>query len=38
VIDTSWLSKDYGIKKVTGVSETAGTTLLVGQSVTIRSR
>ena len=38
VIDTSWLSKDYGIKKVTGVSETAGTTLIVGQSVTIRSR
>ena len=38
VIDTTWLSKDYGIKKVTGVSETAGTTLLVGQSVTIRSR
>jgi serine/threonine-protein kinase len=38
VIDTSWLSKDYGIKKVTGVSETAGTTLLVGQIVTIRSR
>jgi serine/threonine-protein kinase len=38
VIDTSWLSKDYGIKKVTGVSEIAGTTLLVGQSVTIRSR
>lgn len=38
VIDTSWLSKDYGIKKVTGVSENAGTTLLVGQSVTIRSR
>lgn len=38
VIDTSWLSKDYGIKKVTGVSETEGTTLLVGQSVTIRSR
>jgi serine/threonine-protein kinase len=38
VIDTSWLSKDYGIKKVTGVSETEGSTLLVGQSVTIRSR
>lgn len=38
VIDTSWLSKDYGIKKVTGVSEIEGTTLLVGQSVTIRSR
>lgn len=38
VIDTSWLSKDYGIKKVTGVSESAGSTVLVGQSVTIRSR
>lgn len=38
VIDTSWLIKDYGIKKVTGVSESEGTTLLVGQSVTIRSR
>lgn len=38
VIDTSWLSKDYGIKKVTGVSENVGTTLLVGKSVTIRSR
>jgi len=38
VIDTKWLSKDYGIKKVTGVSESVGTTLRVGQSVTIRSR
>jgi serine/threonine-protein kinase len=38
IIDTRWLSKDYGIKKVTGVSESAGTTLRVGQSVTIRSR
>ena len=38
VIDTKWLSKDYGIKKVTGASENAGTTLRVGQSVTIRSR
>jgi len=38
VIDTKWLSKDYGIKKVTGASESAGTTLRVGQSVTIRSR
>ena len=38
IIDTSWLSKDYGIKKVTGVSESAGSTVLVGQSVTIRSR
>jgi beta-lactam-binding protein with PASTA domain len=38
LIDTKWLSKDYGIKKVTGVSESAGSTLRVGQSVTIRSR
>jgi serine/threonine-protein kinase len=38
VIDTKWLTKDYGIKKVTGASEPAGTTLLVGQKVTIRSR
>jgi len=38
IIDTSWLSKDYGIKKVTGVSESPGATVLVGQSVTIRSR
>jgi len=38
VIDTKWLSKDYGIKKVTGASELAGTTLRVGQSVIIRSR
>ncbi|MFN9954352.1 MAG: PASTA domain-containing protein, partial [bacterium] len=38
VIDTKWLSKDYGIKKVTGASETVGTTLRVGQTVIIRSR
>ena len=38
IIDTKWLSKDYGIKKVTGASESSGTTLRVGQSVTIRSR
>ncbi len=38
VIDTKWLSKDYGIKKVTGVSENVGATLKVGSSVTIRSR
>jgi serine/threonine-protein kinase len=38
VIDTKWLSQDYGIKKVTGASENAGVTLRVGQSVTIRSR
>ncbi|CAB4680330.1 MAG: protein kinase [Actinobacteria bacterium] len=38
IIDTKWLTKDYGIKRITGVSETAGSTLKVGQSVTIRSR
>jgi serine/threonine-protein kinase len=38
VIDTKWLSKDYGIKKVTGASETVGSKLIVGQSVTIRSK
>jgi serine/threonine-protein kinase len=38
VIDTKWLTKDYGIKRVTGASESAGTTIKVGQSVTIRSR
>jgi serine/threonine-protein kinase len=38
VIDTKWLTKDYGIKRITGVSEKVGTTLHVGQSVTIRSR
>lgn len=38
VIDTKWLSKDYGIKKVTGASETVGTTLRVGETVIIRSR
>lgn len=38
VIDTKWLSKDYGIKKVTGASESVGTTLRVGSTVIIRSR
>jgi serine/threonine-protein kinase len=38
IIDTSWLIKDYGIRKVTGVSESPGATVLVGQNVTIRSR
>ena len=38
VIDTKWLSKDYGIKKVTGASESVGTTLRVGETVIIRSR
>ena len=38
LIDTTWLSKDYGIKKVTDVSEKAGTLVRVGSTVTIRSR
>ncbi|MEI7419720.1 MAG: protein kinase [Actinomycetes bacterium] len=38
IIDTKWLTKDYGIKRITGVSEKVGATLRVGQSVTIRSR
>ena len=38
VIDTKWLSQDYGIKRVTGASENAGVTLKVGSSVTIRAR
>ena len=38
IIDTKWLTKDYGIKRITGVSEKVGATLHVGQSVTIRSR
>ena len=38
LIDTKWLSKDYGIKKVTGASENVGTTLKVGSTVVIRSR
>ena len=38
VIDTKWLSQDYGIKKVTGASENAGVTIKVGSSVTIRAR
>lgn len=38
IIDTKWLTKDYGIKRVTGASENAGATLKVGQSVTIRAR
>ena len=38
IIDTKWLTKDYGIKRVTGASEKVGATLKVGQSVTIRSR
>ena len=38
VIDTKWLSSQYGIKKVNGVSAKAGTELKVGDTVTIRSR
>jgi len=38
VIDTKWLTKDYGIKRVTGASEKVGATLKVGQTVIIRSR
>ncbi|MBU6144396.1 MAG: protein kinase [Acidobacteria bacterium] len=38
VIDTKWLTKDYGIKRVTGASEAQGSTLKVGQTVIIRSR
>jgi len=38
VIDTRWLVKDYGIKRITGASELAGTKLVVGTTVTIRSR
>jgi len=38
VIDTKWLTKDYGIKRITGVSEKFGATLHVGQTVIIRSR
>jgi serine/threonine-protein kinase len=38
LVDTKWLSKDWGIKKVTGTSESAGSVLLVGSSVTVRAR
>jgi serine/threonine-protein kinase len=38
VIDTKWLSSQYGIKKVNGSSAKAGTELKVGDTVTIRSR
>lgn len=38
VIDTKWLSSQYGIKKVNGTSAKAGTELKVGDTVTIRSR
>jgi len=38
VIDTKWLTKDYGIKRITGASENQGVTLHVGDTVIIRSR
>jgi serine/threonine-protein kinase len=38
VIDTKWLTQDYGIKKVTGASENVGATIKVGSTITIRSR
>ncbi|MEI8231934.1 MAG: PASTA domain-containing protein, partial [Actinomycetes bacterium] len=38
VIDTKWLSKDYGIKKVTGASEKLGANIKIGSTITIRSR
>jgi beta-lactam-binding protein with PASTA domain len=38
VIDTKWLVKDYGIKRITGASETVGAKLHVGDIVVIRSR
>ncbi len=38
VIDTKWLVKDYGIKRITGASELQGTTLHVGDTVIIRAR
>jgi len=38
LIDTKWLSADYGIKRVTGASENAGTVIKVGSTVIIRSR
>ena len=38
LIDTKWLSADYGIKRVTGASENVGTIIKVGSTVIIRSR
>ena len=38
LIDTKWLSADYGIKRVTGASENVGTAIKVGSTVIIRSR
>lgn len=38
LIDTKWLSADYGIKRVTGASENVGSVIKVGSTVIIRSR
>jgi serine/threonine-protein kinase len=38
LIDTKWLSADYGIKRVTGASENVGTVIKVSSTVIIRSR
>ncbi len=38
LIDTRWLSADYGIKRVTGASENVGAVIKVGSTVIIRSR
>ena len=38
LIDTRWLSADYGIKRVTGASENVGSVIKVGSTVIIRSR
>jgi len=38
LIDTKWLSADYGIKRVTGASENFGAVIKVGSTVIIRSR
>jgi serine/threonine-protein kinase len=38
LIDTKWLSADYGIKRVTGASENVGAVIKVGSTVIIRSR
>ena len=38
LIDTRWLSADFGIKRVTGASENVGAVIKVGSTVIIRSR
>lgn len=38
LIDTRWLSAEYGIKRVTGASENVGAVIKVGSTVIIRSR